>query len=171
MKKFLLLIILSFSLCCCKTTKYNMRETTKSDIKVIHDVKEEVKILEETKVSDNISQLVDELTTIIERIITVKLSAPDSLYHQHPVEITTTEREYSKGKTVKYEANSQTEQKVEGSMQKTDNLTQNIQKKSEIIDKTTVKMKTPAWVFVSVAIFAVGVLLFVFLILRKYKIL
>jgi len=155
----------------CKTTRYNMRETAKTSVEVKTDVREEVKILEEVKISENITQLVDELTTIIERIITVKLSAPDSLHNQHPVEIITTEREISRGKTVKYDATGTTEQTISADIEKIENSTKNTNTEIEKVDKTKVKTTTPVWLYVVVGIFSIGILLFVFLILKKYKIL
>jgi hypothetical protein len=171
MKQLLLFISLLFLLGACQTTKYNTRETSKSTIEVKNDIKEEVKILEETKVSDYITQWTDELTTVTEHTVTVKLSAPDSLNNQYPAEITTTAREYVKGKTIKSDASSQTEKNVESNMQKTDNSTQNIKAETLVVDKTTVKKTTPTWVIVATGILSVGILIFVYLTLKKYRIL
>jgi len=171
MKKLILILIAIALLTSCKTVKNNIREKSKTEVSIQNDIKEEVKVLEEVKISDNITQLTDELITIIEKIITVKLSAPDSLSNQHPTEITTTEREITKGKTVKYDANSRAEQTINTEIQKTDNSTENIKTVTEKIDKTTTKKTTPGWVYAIVIILTVGILLFVFIFLKKYRIL
>ena len=170
MKKTVLILIAVALLASCKTTKYNTRETTKSTTEVKTDICEEIKILEETKTSGNITQLLDELTTIIERIITVKLSAPDSLNNQHPIELTTTEREIKKGKTVKYDSNRNSEQVSSIAAKKTDNTKESIREETEKTDKTVVKKTTPGWAWAVVVIFSIGVLIIVFLFLKKYRI-
>ena len=118
MKKTVLLLCFAAFFASCKTTKFNTRETVKTGIEVRSDTKEDVRIFEETKVTDNITQLTDELVTVLERIIAVKLSDPDSTGVQFPIEITTTDREYSKEKTVRHDASSVMEQKAEGRMEK-----------------------------------------------------
>jgi len=170
MKRTLLLISLSLLLFSCKTTRYNVKETTKTNIETTTDIREETKVFEEIKVSDNIAQLTDELTSIIERIITVRLSAPDALNNQYPTEIVATEREITRGKTVKYDASSQTEQTINTEVQKTDSSTENIKTETEKIDKTTVKKTTPGWILAAVIILCTGFLLFVFLFLKKRRI-
>jgi len=93
---------------------------------------------------------VEELTNIIERIITVKLSAPDSLNKQYPVEITTTEREYSKGKTTKYDSNSKAEQTKNINSETAAQTKIKAKEETDKIDKTTSKKTTPGWVFIGV---------------------
>ena len=170
MKKLLILLLLP-ALFSCKTTRYNTRETAKSNTEIKTDIREEVKVLEEKKSADNISQLTDEQTTIIERITTIKLSAPDVANNQYPVEVTTTEREISKGKTVKTDATSSTEQKAESITQKVDNTQTKVHTETEKVDKTVVKKTTPAWVTWSVIVVVIGILFFAFLFLKKYRIL
>ena len=166
MKKALLLIVLSCLFCCCKTTRYNVRETTKTNVEVQTNIREEIKIIEETKAVDNVAQQTDEVTIVVERITAVKLSVPDSLGNQYPVEETTTEREVIKGKAVKYDAIKHTEQRTESNAQKTDNSTESIKEETEKIDKTVTKKTTPIWVVIPI----VAVFFFVYLILKKYRI-
>lgn len=168
-RKILPIIFLLLLFAGCKTTKYNVKETAKTSLELQTDTKEDIKILEETKVSDKITQLVDELTTIVERITTTKLSAPDSTGYQYPTEVTNLEREYSKGKTVKSEMNNTTEQTTNINAQKTDNSVLTGKSEVEKVDKTTVKKTTPAWVVVSVVVFGFGLLFLLYLLLKRYK--
>ena len=170
MKNYLMQIMLIISFVAfsgCKTTKFNTRETTKSKTEFKADIREEIKVLEETKTTGNISQLVEELTNIIERIITVKLSTPDSVGVQYPIEVTTTEREYSKGKTVRYDAVGTTEQKVESKVLKTDNSQIKIHEESEKIDRSVVKKCAPTWLILSIMAGISGVLLAAFIFFKK----
>jgi len=163
-----LIIIILF--CSCKTTKYNTREVIKTNIEAKTDTREGVQVLEEIKVSDNITQLMDELTTIIERIIAVKLSMPDSTGVQYPTEVITTEREYSKEKTVRHEASPQLHKSINIQHEKTDNSQMVINEDIEKTDKTIVKKTTPVWVIVAGVVLFIVIIIIVYLLLKKYRI-
>lgn len=171
MKRILFFVCLSLMLFSCKTTKYNVREKSTSSVEIVKETKEVVTVQEEAVTTENSLQWIEELTTIIERIVTVRLSEPDSLKNQYPVEVTTTEREFTKEKTVQTDANSTTEQKAESRMQKSDNSKETINEEYEKTDKTTTKKTTPVWITVSAVILCIGILVIVFLILKKYRIL
>ena len=171
MKKLIVILIATVLLFSCKTTRYNVKETTKSNIEIQTDMQEDVKVVEEVKTLDIISQLTDELTTIIERIIATKLSAPDSLGVQYPTEIITTEREITrqKAESRKQKVEVETERKIQ--VNKTENSKQVINTETEKIDKTVVKKTTPGWVLAGTITLCVGILLLIFLILKKYRVL
>ena len=171
MKRILFFIALLLLLFSCRTTRYNLKETLKTETSVQKDIREETTVKETVLTTENIASLMEELTSIIERIVTVKLSAPDSLLNQYPTEITTTEREYSKNKTVKYDAAGTTEQTTDTEIKKTDNSTETSKAESVKIDKTKTTLATPAWVIVGVAILCIGVLVLVYFILKRYRIL
>ncbi|MDR0206047.1 MAG: hypothetical protein LBI45_02155 [Bacteroidales bacterium] len=170
MRSVYLLIILTLFLTGCKTVKNNIREKSKTEVSIQNDTKENITISEGVKVSDNVTRLTDEFVTIIEKIITVKLSAPDSLNNQYPTKVTATEREISKGKTIKDEVSGSIEQTKNSEIQKTDNSTECIKAVSEKTDKTVTEKRTPGWVYVVAIIFSVGILIIIFLFLKKYRI-
>jgi len=170
MKKFFLILIAATLFFGCKTIKNNVKETSKTEVSVQNDIRETVTSKEETVTIGSITSLVEELTNIIERIITVKLSAPDSLNNQYPVEITTTEREYSKGKTTKYDSNSKAEQTKNINSETAAQTKIKAKEETDKIDKTTSKKTTPGWVFVVVIILSIGILIIIFLFLKKYKV-
>ena len=171
MKKLALLLVLAVLLFSCKTTRYNIKETTKTETSVQKDIREESTVKETVLTAENIASLTEELTSIIERIITVKLSAPDSLLNQYPVEVTTTEREYTKQRVESTKARKDESTNVESKVQKTDNSTETSKTESVKIDKTKTTLATPAWVIVGVVILCVGVLVLVYFILKRYRIL
>ena len=171
MKHQLFVVLLSLMLfCSCKTSHLFTRSREKKIVETKTDIREEIKIIEEIKILDFVNKLVGELTMVTERITAIKLSVPDSLGNQYPTEKTTTEREYSNEKKIKYDSSSNSEKIINTEIQITDNTAESVREEIDKEDKLTTKVKTPAWVIASSVTLCVGLLFFAFLFLKKYRI-
>jgi hypothetical protein len=163
--RLILLVAIIALFASCKTTK----TATTENLKVVeqNDIHETTTAKTEVTEKETISMSVDALTTIIERIINTRYSQPDTAGNQHITETTTTEREITIDKASKADTQktTQIEQVIED--EKTDNSSKNIDKKTET--KTTIKSKTPAWVIIAVSILSIGVILLLYFVLKRFK--
>jgi hypothetical protein len=166
MRKIVFIFITMVLFASCKTTRYNVKET--------YTENREVKTEAETQIKESENITISEISTIdlfentVETITTVKLSEPEN-GEQYPVEITTIFRETSKG------VGGQTQRHTEIETEKRTNISENKEEttniKNEFTDKTVVENKTPLWVIMGVVCFFIVLFIFVFIILKKYRIL
>ena len=163
MSVFLLITVLLFN--SCKTTKI----ATTENVKVVEqkDIHETATVKTETTEKETITISVDALTTIIERIVNTKYSQPDTAGKQHITETTTTERNITTEKTGKADVQAEKQAKQLKESEKTDNSSKNIDKKTET--KTLTKSKTPAWIIVTMVILSMGVLVLLYFVLKRFK--
>jgi len=157
------LLCLLFS---CKTLKNNIRETYTEQKEVVTDVREESTQKETVVVLDE--KLTNEISSIVEKIITEKFTVPDSAGKQYVVERVTTEREINNKKSEIGNRKSESEATAQTVFTDNSKETDNIQ--GEIIDKSITKKKTPIWVTVSASIVGAGIMLFILFILKKYRV-
>jgi cobalamin biosynthesis Mg chelatase CobN len=165
--KIILLISISLVLFSCKTTKTTIDKNEKSIVTT--DIKETEK--KETEQNSTLTFTInsDALITIIEKIVNEKLSSPDSTGKQVVIERTITERKIDRKENVM--ANAEGKQKVKQDITKVKEDHSKIKNQSKTKETKKVTIKTPTWVFVSVAILVIGLLIFVYLLLKRYRIL
>ena len=167
MKKIILLLLTITLFVSCKTLKNNIRETYTKQKEVVTDVREESTQKETVVVLDE--KLTNEISSIVEKIITEKFTVPDSAGKQYVLERVTTEREINTQKAEVGNRKSESEATAQSVITDNSKETDNIQGK--IIDKSTTKKKTPMWVTVSVVVVGFGLWFIIVFILKKYKIL
>ena len=149
----------------CKTLKNNIRETYTENKEIVTDVREESTTKETVVVLDE--KLTNEISSIVEKIITEKFTMPDSTGKQYVVERVMTEREINTQKAEVGNRKSESEATAQTVFTDNSKETDNIQGK--IIDKSITKKKTPVWVTVSASIVSAGIMLFILFILKKYR--
>lgn len=170
MRHYFLKTILLFSIILlvgCKTTKTAVDKNEK--LIVNNDIKESEKVTTENNSSVTVTLTSDALVTIIEKIVNEKLSVPDSKGKQVVVERTITERRIDKEESIKAGASGNQKAKQNVIKTKEDHSKQKQINKTKETKKSVTK--TPSWVFISVIIIVVCILLFVYFILKKYRIL
>lgn len=165
--KIILFISISLVAFSCKTTKTTIDKNEKSIVTT--DIKETEKVTTENNSSVTLTITTDALVTIIEKIVNEKLSTPDSSGKQVVIERTITERKIDRKENIM--ANAEGKQKAKQEIDKVKEDHSKIKNKSNVKETKKVTIKTPVWVIVSIAILVIGLLVFVYLLLKRYRIL
>lgn len=154
MKKVLMLLVLLLSLFSCKTTKHATAEM-------------QTAVMEQKNISEQVTESKQDNSVIEiaenENIIITNFSLPDSSGRQHIITITKIQRHKATANKINIVSEQETV--------KTDQTqtTANIQAK--VLEASKTETKTPMWVIVGIVVLGIGILVIVYLILKRYKIL
>ena len=166
MRKLFIFILSFFFLFGCKTVKNNVRETYTERKEEITEKKEIVVEKEAIQIIENRST--DEFENTTENITVIKFSTPDTAGVQFVVEKMTIERKTNKSKKDVSVTELEAEKQAQTSMVETSLELTDIN--AEKIDKTIKKVESPAWITWSAILIAIGLIVAMFISMKKYKI-
>lgn len=182
---FVLIFFLIISLVGCKTTKQvdklKQQTTTEANLSTESNEKSKLKVNEFNEHSGSTRNVTSDKTTTDETVeettTKTKFSAPDSTGKQYPTETEITNRKTKRGEKKNMQTSSEsqennakklTDNSESEKAAKTKDKGQSKQTQQQTTDKKT-EVETPGWITIVAVISIVGVLLFVYLILKRYK--
>lgn len=162
------LILVMLIVVTCRTVKTSESISTKFDSEIASDTKTKSEV--HTDFTDK-SKLVDSSTsqdTTSEVITETEFSAPDSAGKQHILKTKTTERNSGKRKVNSVIDHKNISQFTDSSGTTVDKGRANVKSEADIDRSETVRKRTPIWVWLPVGIVAVGLVVLVYLALKRY---
>lgn len=155
MRSKILILFVLLSLCCsCKTSRFFGRKTERSVIEFKDNVSEISHVKTENQATEKTAAQTKIWEDINETILTIKWSEPDS--------------------TKKEKSNSEVEktgnEKTEGDTERIEQQSEKSETDIKTVEKSETKKATPEWVIWVAVIVAIGFLVIVYLILKRYKI-
>jgi cobalamin biosynthesis Mg chelatase CobN len=170
MKRFIFFGLIAMLLLSCKTTKTTLNEQSTTKIEQATTSEQTTKTEATTEAAAKVTDQSTADTNEVGETTTVLYAAPDSTGTQHIVSVTTTK--YKKGSSVKSNvvAENGTKTNIEQTTKQSDQS--NIKATNEVQKATTTKTEknTPAWVIWAVVICCIGLVVLVYLILKRFKI-
>jgi hypothetical protein len=172
MKKYILLIITAMLFFgSCKTSRFFSKRNEKAIVETNIDVTESSAAKIDVKTLETIAENVEVQEDVTETTIVVKWSEPDTMGQQFPVETTTKIRTSAKNQKTGILTEKTQDVKAETTAAKVDKSTENSDINIQTAEKTEVKKSTPGWVMLVAVILSLWVVIFTYLILKKYKVL
>ena len=155
MRSKILILFVLLSLCCsCKTSRFFGRKTERSVIEFKDNVSEISHVKTENQATEKTAAQTKIWEDINETILTIKWSEPDS--------------------TKKEKSNSEVEktgnEKTEGDTERIEQQSEKSETDIKTVEKSETKKATPEWVIWVAVIVAIGLLVIVYLVLKRYKI-
>jgi len=166
---FLLAVIVSLS--GCKMSQFFSRRVEKTNIEQKSDIKETSSVRTDNRTVEKLTELTELSLDVSEKIVIVKWSAPDSSGRQFPLETTNISRHGTAGKKTTMEKEQEQKEITEREESKEDKSTVNAESEIETVEKAKTKPAMPAWVTWTAVILSAGIILLIYLILKRYRIL
>ena len=171
MRSKILILFVLLSLCCsCKTSRFFGRKTERSVIEFKDNVSEISHVKTENQATEKTAAQTKIWEDINETILTIKWSEPDSTWQQFPVETTLKIRNSSKKEKSNSEVEKTGNEKTEGDTERIEQQSEKSETDIKTVEKSETKKATPEWVIWVAVIVAIGFLVIVYLILKRYKI-
>lgn len=168
--KLLLLSLLLLSCSSCKMHSLFSKRSEKAVVEMKTDIVETSHVETVVQATEKIAEQTEIQEDFTETTTTVKWSEPDSSGRQFPIETTTKIRTSTTNKKVGgtvYKTAVATSEVVE---RKEDKSTEKSTTDIKITEKTKTKPVTPAWITWGTVILSLGLLVLVYLILKRYRI-
>lgn len=169
MRRVILIIAAAILITGCKVSK---EASTVSHVEAVTkaDVTDMVNSQSKTNTVVNTIMSYNDSDYLSEDIIITEFSRPDSAGQRYIIKTTKIQRNKTKNKQLSKTDNLKQKVETQTTENKTDKTKINTNQKEKTENKTTVKTKTPGWVYPVSILFALVLFVLIYLILKRYRI-
>jgi hypothetical protein len=154
----------------CKTTKQSTRENTYASSVTVSDAVSATDEKNSEKTKETRTDYTGIDTDIDETIVSTEWSEPDSTGKQYPKTTTSTTRHKRSGKKRILASEKDTSVNKDKTSENNSAIRQKSDYKSEVDEKKEVKSRTPEWIIVGVLACVAGLMVIIYLILKRFGI-
>lgn len=152
----------------CKTVKETTRIQEKASTEQKTDIVEKVSVKTESNADEQLNQQTNDNQTINEETIIVEWSKPDSVGKQYPIKTIATAKTTNHNKITDTKLSKQEHQQTAATLEKEDKSKLTVNTENKI--QTESKPITRSWVKYVGVILSLGLLVLVYLIMKRFKI-
>lgn len=153
----------------CRTIKTDLKEKTQQETTIHSDVNTNTAVYDKTVTDENINSSLNVASNVEKNIIDIEMSKPDSLGKQYPTRIRFENEVQDNSKVANTTANKKTKNDISLKQKKSEKLDSKSKLSTDKKENKKTEINTPAFISVCAGLFVIGLLVLLYFVLRRFK--